>query len=190
MSICIYDFSGKQVYCFSDLEGRIPYLYPSVEKVPNVLNVNKVINILKATQANLENEAIIFTGDLIDRGPHNIQLLQRMLHLKEKNENSVLLAMGNRDLNKIRMIDEYYITFTDVNKAGQPCWFGYKGSFWGLCNDVAEKFGNDYKFKFNHEQLSGPLLNTTQTGWQNFKVASDLKGIFADTLRERIIAVE
>lgn len=204
MGICVYDFSGKTVYCFSDLEGRIPFLEPGNSQniiLSHTQSVKKVIEILQGQTELNENEAIIFTGDLIDRGPHNIKLIQKMLELKGVNQNSVnnksvLLAIGNRDLNKIRMIDEYFITYNSGENAGKPCWEGHDKNikFWELCNDVAENFigrkTTKYKFKFNYKQLSGPLLNTTQAGWQSFKDASNLKDIFADTLRERIIAVE
>ena len=179
----VYDFSDKQIYCFSDLEGRIPSVSAS-GKVPNVKRLLDIINKRKLE----DNEAVVFTGDLIDRGPDNIKLMQNMLALKESAKGSVLLAMGNRDLNKIRLVDEYFI----VNKDGKPCFESWEGSFKDLCEKVADSFGNEkeYKFKYTSKELEGPMIGTNQAGWANFTTEFLEKNIFKDDLVGRVTAVE
>lgn len=183
----VYDFSGKQIYCFSDLEGRIP-AYPAKGKVPNVARVLEIIKSSKDGNSNksLRNdEAVVFTGDLIDRGPENIKLMQKMIALK----GNVLLCMGNRDLNKIRLIDEYFIVKGD----GVPCWVGSSASdFKALCTEVANGFGEGktYKFKYDYEQLAGPMIGTQQAGWTGFTREFLAQNIFLSDLKGRVTAVE
>ena len=87
----IYDFTGN---AFSN-EG--------------VKEANAVVNILNGEKLLEGNEALVFTGDLLDRGPHGIRLMQRFIDLKRKNKEQVLLCAGNRDFNKIRMLDELFV---------------------------------------------------------------------------------
>ena len=181
----VYDFSGKQIYCFSDLEGRIPTA-PDKVKVPNVARVLEIINY---STLDMNKDAVVFTGDLIDRGPQNIELMQKMLALKERAPGNVLLCMGNRDLNKIRLVDEYFI----VNKDGKPCWMGSSAmNFKALCDTVARSFGEKdrYKFKYTSKELEGPMIGTTQTGWANFTTDFLEANIFKDDLVGRVTAVE
>ena len=104
----IYDFTGKQVYCFSDIEGFLPSYAGNTTVDPSV---KRVINLLKRPYLPLrDNEAIVYTGDLLDRGPYSIRLMKGVLDLKMQFPNQILLIGGNRDFNKVRMIDEYYMT--------------------------------------------------------------------------------
>ncbi len=142
----IYDWTTTtidKIYCFSDLEGRIPDLVNESdgnligdiesEKKQNTANINRIINILNSkkiiyndgvtetTQEKEEfdlesNEAIIYTGDIMDRGENWIQLMKRFLRLKEKHNDRVILIGGNRDFNKIRLIDEFWLDFKDKDK--------------------------------------------------------------------------
>ena len=178
----IYNFSDKKIYCFSDLEGSIP-TKPNISKHP-VNNVKRVIDILN-NEAIIDNEAIVFTGDLIDRGSHNIILMSNLLNIKINNTKQVCLAIGNRDLNKIRLIDEYYIIRTNGASLWSPKKIVTGKDFKDLCDDIADKFNTEadkfnteFKFKFNYQQLSGPLLNTEQAGWTSFKQPQDLSNIF------------
>ena len=187
MSYGVYDFHEKQIYCFSDLEGRIPTITDGASK--NVSNVTRILKIINDKKLNNNTEAIVFTGDLIDRGPDNIKLIQNMIALKESAPENVLLCIGNRDLNKIRLVDEYFIVNNDGTSS--PC-FNDKNinNFKQLCTNVATNFNNKYKFKYAFTELAGPLLNTMQAGWTGFKNDKDLENIFAAGLKERVIAVE
>jgi predicted phosphodiesterase len=60
------------------------------------------------------NKAIVFTGDLIDRGAYTVRNLLNMLKLKSTYQDNVILICGNRDINKIRMYHECYIEDIDT----------------------------------------------------------------------------
>jgi hypothetical protein len=62
-----------------------------------------------------EKKAIVFTGDLIDRGEYTIRNLVNMLALKKNNLQNVILICGNRDINKIRMHHECFINDIKLN---------------------------------------------------------------------------
>ena len=114
-----YNFTGKQIYIFSDIEGSIPKIEAigvNQNKDVDISYVDKIINrVLSIISGNplASDEAIIFTGDLIDRGSNSIQLMKNMIKLKETNPNSVILTVGNRDINKCRFADEAYFTINN-----------------------------------------------------------------------------
>ena len=106
----MYNFENDvEIYFFADLEGNMPN---EIEKLINI-NDEKLININddeSGTQIKLnKNRAIVFTGDLIDRGEKSIRNLKNMLKLKTENETRVVLTCGNRDLNKIRCYQEFAV---------------------------------------------------------------------------------
>jgi hypothetical protein len=93
----IYSFADDyEVFCFSDLEGNMP------KEIKEIM-FDKKFNYIMLNQ---HKRAIVFTGDLIDRGQYCIRNLLVMLNLKKFNKLNVILACGNRDLNKIRMYHE------------------------------------------------------------------------------------
>jgi len=98
-----YKFSNDTtIRFFADLEGMMPDGISALIK--NDSNLDKIRTDLKK-----QNEAIVFTGDLIDRGPNSIQNLLDMCSLKEQNLQNVVLTCGNRDLNKIRCYKEFCV---------------------------------------------------------------------------------
>ena len=105
-----YNFQDKDVYCFSDIEGNMPMEIFELMNFSKGLETN---NPLRYTKKNLENKAIVFTGDLIDRGAYSIRNLWNMNQLKTDNPTNVILVCGNRDLNKIRMYHECCIPYIE-----------------------------------------------------------------------------
>lgn len=106
----IYNFDKDDVYCFSDIEGNMP------TEIFELMNFSKGLetnNPLRYTKKILENKAIVFTGDLIDRGANSIRNLWNMNQLKSNNPTNVILVCGNRDLNKIRMYHECCIPYIE-----------------------------------------------------------------------------
>jgi hypothetical protein len=98
----IYNFSeDTNIYCFSDIESNMP---SEIKELMFQNTGNKIdytpIDLLSTKRA------IVFTGDLIDRGAYTIRNLSNMLKLKEKYPDNVILIGGNRDINKIRMYHE------------------------------------------------------------------------------------
>jgi hypothetical protein len=107
----IYNFpEDTTVYCFSDIESNMPQeikdlMFHTNDKKPDI----------EYTPIDLKKErkAIVFTGDLIDRGAYTVRNLLNMLNLKVKNNDNVILICGNRDINKIRMYHECCIEEID-----------------------------------------------------------------------------
>lgn len=58
-----------------------------------------------------ETFGFVFGGDLTDRGPGDLRLMQDFLDLKARHPNRVALLMGNRDLNKMRLTAELDAAF-------------------------------------------------------------------------------
>ena len=98
----MYNFNTNvDINFFADLEGNMP------DEIKTLININ---DNEKGTSFKLdENRAIVFTGDLIDRGKMSIRNLKNMLKLKTDNETHVVLTCGNRDLNKIRCYQEFAV---------------------------------------------------------------------------------
>ncbi len=98
----MYNFENDvEIYFFADLEGNMP------NEIEKLININDDES---GTQIKLnKNRAIVFTGDLIDRGEKSIRNLKNMLKLKTENETRVVLTCGNRDLNKIRCYQEFAV---------------------------------------------------------------------------------
>ena len=98
----MYKFdNGVEIYFFADLEGNMP------DEISNLINIK---DNEKQTQFKLDdNRAIVFTGDITDRGKMSIRNLKNMLKLKTENETRVVLTCGNRDLNKIRCYQEFAV---------------------------------------------------------------------------------
>lgn len=133
-----YEFDDKTtIRVFADLEGMMP---------------KGIANLIKNEDLMKKQEVIVFTGDLIDRGPKSIQNLINMYSLKTKNPQNVILTCGNRDLNKIRCYKEFCVKeieeilvdkknkskniveiFTLVKKIPK-CTFKYKAT--DICNDI------------------------------------------------------
>lgn len=188
--IGVYDFQGKTVYCFSDLEGYIPNISgiqkdtsSSITFSPIHPTLSRVVEILNnKTTLDTSKEAIIFTGDAVDNGPQSIQLLQNLLHLKTKNMNNVILCAGNRDVNKLRFADELYIVKTKDNNNFLP---------WTDCNELNDLLTDyntnesKYSFKWNADDLKGMFQNTHEPTWRTFTDA-DYNAIFNRSIPERV----
>lgn len=98
----MYNFNKDvDINFFADLEGNMP------DEIKTLININDNEN--GAPFKLDKNRAIVFTGDLIDRGKMSIRNLKNMLKLKTDNETHVVLTCGNRDLNKIRCYQEFAV---------------------------------------------------------------------------------
>ena len=105
-----YNFTKETtVYCFSDIESNMP------DEIKDLMFDSSSSGNIEYTPLNLTaaNKAIVFTGDLIDRGAYTVRNLLNMLRLKTENAENVILICGNRDINKIRMYHECYIEDID-----------------------------------------------------------------------------
>jgi hypothetical protein len=104
-----YNFENKDICCFSDLEGNMP------KEIKELMFNLQASNDIDYEPKNLTEikRAIVFTGDLIDRGAYSIRNLLNMYNLKNVNYQDVILICGNRDLNKIRMYHECCIPYIE-----------------------------------------------------------------------------
>jgi hypothetical protein len=106
-----YMLDDKDVYCFSDIEGNMPKELKDLIE----LDSSKKFEPVNIETKLSEKKAIVFTGDLIDRGANSIRNLWNMNQLKINNPTNVILVCGNRDLNKIRMYHECCIPYIEDN---------------------------------------------------------------------------
>lgn len=143
------------IYIFSDLEGNMP------KGISDILYKNK-------------DDTIVFTGDLIDRGEFSIRNLLTMIELKEKKDNKLKLICGNRDLNKIRLAQEFW-----VNEIAELLLVGK--SFKEIVNTI-----NEIKFAFNSEDLETAINIPGIAGGKNmeniFNDKDRIQNIYKETL--------
>lgn len=219
----IYDFTDKIVYCFSDIEGYVPEIQMDIPE-----DVKYILSILKKTiqerqvkrqypysdngtkMENSANEidkdvALIFTGDLIDRGNQSIRLLKGMVKLKDENEDSVCLCAGNRDMNKLRMYDEFSLVIKVADNNYIPLFplpaetttptktftLANIDNLYELAQLVADGF-DDVKmiqFKYQEKDLSHLLANTNEHEWLEIGKPDkkpNWSNVFSSELSERV----
>jgi hypothetical protein len=159
----IYYFSNEtEISIFADIEGAFPFTNIPEQhklKIPFILeDEDNLGNIIKIKSQN--NKGFVFTGDLIDKSKYDIRWLSAMCNAKSKSKNNVLLGIGNRDINKIRMLDECFITVDNI--LPWEVEIDEKLNFEDLCKIIAtykENKGNSenntnvYRFSFETEDI-------------------------------------
>lgn len=148
----IYDFENScEISIFGDIEGAFPFTdIPEKHKlkIPFRINIDKNISIKLQN-----NKAFVFTGDLIDKSKHDIRWLNTICAAKSTWEDKVLLGIGNRDINKLRMIDESFMTVHNYAADNRILpWevdLDVKSNFEDLCKKIMEGF-NNYSEKKGH----------------------------------------
>lgn len=97
------------VYCLSDLEGFIPKFTGDVETAKIVQLLGTYSATSEQDDAFFNTNGFVFCGDAMDRGEESIRIVKRFTELKEKEKysNNICLLAGNRDANKLRLIDEF-----------------------------------------------------------------------------------
>ena len=185
----VYAFEGP-IYAFSDEEGGAPFgdgIHPELKSAFQV--EDGLIDGLSF------GSNLIFLGDVQDNSQHNIRIMLNMLKLKTESVDKVILIGGNRDYNKVRMADEYYMTVT-VDSLTYPAvgfpWSTVIGHarqelppfqevVWKLVEDIVETKTNrfNYDFMWKEEQLVYPTL--TGTPWHKMNHA-----LFNKSLDQRV----
>ena len=80
----------------TDIEGNLDY-WTSYKRMSRVLTINEQGRLL------LKDDCIlVFGGDVCDRGPGDLRVIQDLLELKANYPDRVFLILGNRDVNKLR----------------------------------------------------------------------------------------
>ncbi len=84
---------------FSDTEGQWPKLLHFLDGNPCVA--------LRDGQLQVAPDCVlVFGGDSVDRGPAGLRLLRTLVDAKRRQPDQVVLLAGNRDINKLRLLNE------------------------------------------------------------------------------------
>ena len=167
----IYEFDNDvDINFFSDLEGNMPQ---EIEELTGI-NENGIIKPLA------NNRVLVFTGDLIDRGEMSIRNLKSMLKLKQNYPYNVILACGNRDLNKIRCVKEFWIAeiFTilkDENNMDKSIEY--------IFNIIKKSYKED-KTKFNFKYLAKDIK--ADINIHGIYIKKDFEEEYSDELVKRV----
>ena len=158
----VKDWTSKEhVYCFGDLEGSFPFFNLDAT-FPKGTGENHLFTAdYKEIKINLADyDALTFSGDLVDHGAYDVRWLSAFTGIAE--QPNVICTIGNRDLNKIRYIDEYYIE-KNVDGAKSLPWIGVSTSttLEDLCIDIANRWTGGYNFKYTlSEEKSKQKIDT------------------------------
>jgi hypothetical protein len=101
-------------YC-TDLEGDLSF-FQSFLKSSKIVTARNIQTSLRHPkewlsfnidfQSSSEHNQFVFGGDLFDHGPGDLRLATALLQFKNTYPNQVTLLLGNRDLNKLRLLNE------------------------------------------------------------------------------------
>jgi len=186
----MYKFdNGVEIYFFADLEGNMP------DEISNLINIK---DNEKQTQFKLDdNRAIVFTGDITDRGKMSIRNLKNMLKLKTDNETHVVLTCGNRDVNKIRCWREFYVpSIKNILKSEAKKTLTAPEIF-NLIITESSKNSKNFNFRYNAKKdieeyvnLKGIWTNYGQTpegkATQNESELLKFPDVYTNDLKERV----
>jgi hypothetical protein len=165
-----YDLSGKTIYIYSDEEGGAPFKNNNPFSEEHITIGEKQIGETKIKTGLIkevtENAALIFLGDVQDNSKHNIETMLNFIKIKENELNNVILIGGNRDFNKVRFVDEYYMLYNgkpatlvdwakELKKPTQNS--VKKPDFTHVVHYIIANVKN-YTFAFNRDKL-GPDMN-------------------------------
>ena len=101
-SICSPSSTTSTVGYVTDIEGNYGFWQRYID-LSQVLRRNETTKDIE-----LKNERchFVFGGDLWDRGPGDMRVLGDLLRLKRRYPERVHFVLGNRDLNKLRLLAE------------------------------------------------------------------------------------
>lgn len=113
-----YSFSELQNstvgYC-TDVEGNYEYW-------KRYLRLSKVLEITENGVHLKPNCYFIYGGDVCDRGVGDLRILQDLVKLKTNYPERVHLILGNRDINKMRLLTE--LQPESYSQPGETYWTG------------------------------------------------------------------
>lgn len=193
ISIALRDYSAyAHIYCFGDLEGQMPFTkvksmpgtlvstdesdavyakreayFPKTVDGTNLIELDQRTNHINI-RTSPENDAFVFTGDLVDHGKYDIRWLMAIVN--HVHPESLLCCIGNRDYNKLRRIDESYI----VKKDGTSIWDsvlnpdGKKKNLTAFVEELAANWDTSYTFAYKFTQIQDRFK-----GYRWFENATD-----------------
>ena len=72
-----------------------------------------------------DNAHFVFGGDAVDQGSGDLAFLEDLMRLKGRYPSRVHIVLGNRDINKMRLVDELRQAHMDAHP-----WGTYAGTYW------------------------------------------------------------
>jgi len=94
------EMTGKSIVYITDVEGNVAYF-------EHLISISK--GLFRDEGGNLDlrpNYHFVYGGDVCDRGKGDIRIASDLVHIAKKYPNRVHLVLGNRDVNKMRLISE------------------------------------------------------------------------------------
>ncbi len=90
--------TSAEVSVLGDLEGNIDRFNDFIQKSDALfLNSSGELDLVAGKR-------FVFLGDVMDRGPGSLRIMNDLVNLKEKYPENVTLILGNRDINKLRIM--------------------------------------------------------------------------------------
>ena len=157
------DWSDKKITCIGDLEGQWPFDSIDLKMDTQFPKNSGDRNIFNKDAAGFisidltDSDALVFTGDLIDHGEYDIRWLMAFKKLHEIKPNHVKCCIGNRDFNKIRMIDECFIV-----DSSSICIFDKLTPDTDLhefITGIQRGWGTNYMFAYNYDKINKRFQN-------------------------------
>ncbi|ETL82948.1 hypothetical protein L917_16995 [Phytophthora nicotianae] len=104
--------STRRVALLTDVEGNWQY-------VRNVVRQSSCLQLTASGQEETlelrDDCVLVFGGDAGDKGDYTLKCYEQLVHLKEKHPDRVVLLVGNRDVNKMRLTSELNDTEMDLS---------------------------------------------------------------------------
>jgi hypothetical protein len=97
--------SGGQLLMISDLEGCAEKSRSGIKQTTILCQDDTFTAIKKFLKNNTKNK-VAFLGDYFDNGPHVVNSINNIVELHTEYNDRVHIILGNRDVNKLRLIYE------------------------------------------------------------------------------------
>jgi hypothetical protein len=98
----------------TDIEGNYDYWL-------RYIAISKVLVVAENGELSLRDSChLVFGGDVCDRGPGDLRIIQDLLRLKEKYPSRTHFILGNRDTNKLRFLVELHES--NLRRRGKAYW--------------------------------------------------------------------
>lgn len=118
-------------------------------------------------QSSSDQNQFVFGGDLFDHGPGDLRLATALLQFKNTYPNQVTLLLGNRDLNKLRLLNELkekYLTLPpDDTNIFVPYWRPQK-----YVTTLPQHLNQLYKIQNNNKKKNGQTKKQQKFGVLDF----------------------
>lgn len=91
-------FKEREIAVLGDLEGNLNRFEDFIKKTDTLY---------RAEDGKLKmigDKKFVFLGDVMDRGPGSLRIMNDLIHLKKKYPNQVTIILGNRDINKLKIM--------------------------------------------------------------------------------------